>query len=533
MLSTIAAQGEVRLAELIAALSLAVDLSVGQSMEHALRSCLLAVRLGEALGLADEELADAYYLALLRYVGCTAEKHVEAAVFGDEIAARTWRAGLDLGQPDQVFAAIHRHVGAGEPPSRRARRVATALAGLPRVMANIPAHCEVGQRLAGQLGLGLGVQDALTQIYERWDGRGRPRGLKGEEIARPLRIVLLAHQAVIFHRLGGIEAAVSMARERAGGLHDPKIVECFCRHAPRLMVPQGQELDWDTVLAAEPGPHRALANAQLDVALEAIADFADLQVPCFAGHSRAVGRLAGAAASRCGLPAADVVAVGRAGLLHDVGRVGVSAGFWGKAGRLSIGEWERVRLHAYYAERVLARPRALAHLGTLAGLHHERLDGSGYHRGVPAALLSPAARILAAADVYHAMTEPRPHRPARSPEQAADELRREVRLGRLDGEAAHAVLEAREAKPRGGRRVRSPLRGPRRREWPAGLSEREVEVLRLAARGHSNRQMARRLFISERTVAHHIQHMYDKMGVSTRAGATLFAMQHDLLRTAS
>lgn len=514
-------QPGLRLAELVAALSLAIDPGVGQPMEHALRSCLLAVRLGEVLGLAEEELADVYYLALLRYVGCTAEKHVEAAVFGDEIAARAWMAGLDLGQPDQVLAAIHRHVGAGEPPSRRARRVATALAGLPRLAANIPAHCEVGRRMAGQLGLGPAVQDGLTQIRERWDGRGSPRGLKGDEIARPMRVVLLAHQAVILHRLGGIEAAISMARERAGGMHDPEIVECFCRHASRLLVPLDQELDWETVLDAEPGSRPFLSNAQFDTALEAVADWADLQEPCFSGHSRAVAALAGAAAQRCGLPDADVVAVARAGLLHDIGRVGISAGIWGKAGRLSMVEWERVRLHAYYTERVLARPRALAHLGALAGRHHERLDGSGYHREAPAALLSPAARILAAADVYHAMTEPRPHRPARSHEQAADELRREVRLGRIDGEAANAVLGA------AGHRVRST-----RHKWPAGLSEREVEVLNLAARGHSNRQMAQRLSISERTVAHHIQHLYDKIGVSTRAGATLFAMQHDLLRTA-
>src|SRR5260370_1297289 len=137
----------------------------------------------------------------------------------------------------------------------------------------------------------------------------------------------------------------------------------------------------------------------------------------------------------CVLPEADVVAIRRAGLLHDIGRVGVSAGIWGKSGPLSEREWERVRMHPYYTERVLARPPALARLGALASLHHERLDGSGYHRGVPASMLSPAARILAAADVYHAMIEPRPHPPARPPEAAAEELRREVRAGRLDGEA--------------------------------------------------------------------------------------------------
>ena len=259
---------EVRLAELIAALSLAIDIGVGQPMEHALRSCLLGVRLGEELGLDEQELADIYYLALLRFVGCTANKDVDAAVLGDEIAARAWIAALDLGQPDHVLAAFQRHLGEGEPPSRRARRLATALAGLPRLMENIPAHCEVGQRLAQQLGLGPTVQAALTQVYERWDGRGMPRGLKGEEIARPLRVALLAYQAVIFARLGGVEAARAKARDRAGGLYDPRVVEHFCRGAPRLLASLDGDVDWAAVLAAEPGPRPSLAAAQLDTALE-------------------------------------------------------------------------------------------------------------------------------------------------------------------------------------------------------------------------------------------------------------------------
>jgi HD-GYP domain-containing protein (c-di-GMP phosphodiesterase class II) len=208
-------------------------------------------------------------------------------------------------------------------------------------------------------------------------------------------------------------------------------------------------------------------------------------------------------------------------MLHDVGRTAISGGIWAKPGPLTEREWERVRMHSYYTERVLARPATLARLGTIAALHHERLDGSGYHRGSRADLLSPAARILAAADVYHAMTETRPHRPALSPENAAEELQREVRAGRLDSEAARAVLAA------AGHRVHKV-----RHESVAGLSEREVEVLRLIARGHSMKEVAQLLIISQKTVDHHIQHIYTKIGVSTRAAATLFAMQHDLLTDA-
>jgi ATP/maltotriose-dependent transcriptional regulator MalT len=205
--------------------------------------------------------------------------------------------------------------------------------------------------------------------------------------------------------------------------------------------------------------------------------------------------------------------------LHDIGRVGVSAGIWGKEAALSDREWEQVRLHAYYADRILARPEPLHQLGALASQHHERMDGSGYHRATSGQSLSPAARILGAADAYQAMIEPRPHRLARTGDEAAEELRREVRSGRLDGEAVHAVLaEAGHHVPSRARRTR-----------PAGLSEREVEVLRLMARGLSNRVMAEQLYLSQDTVKHHIRHIYDKIGVATRAGATLFAMENILL----
>ena len=512
-------QTGLRLAELIMALSLATDLGMGQPMEWALRSCLLGVRLGETLGLSDQDLHDVYYLTLLRFVGCTSTAHHMAGLTGDDLAASADAVTVDFGRPSEALGFMLRHVGAGQPPLRRARTLASALAAGPAGMAeNTLSHCEVAQRLAERLGFESRIQQDLWQMFERWDGHGLPRRLKGEAVALPVRVVQLAQDAETFYRLGGAEAAVAVARERAGGLYDPALVERFCPQAPRLLAPLDAEPAWETVLAAEPGERLWLSEERLDVAVRAIADFADLKSPYLSGHSNAVSELAATAAQRCGLPASDVTSVRRAGFLHDLGRTGVSSGIWGKPGALTAGEWERVRLHPYYTERILARPRALAHLGALAALHHERLDGSGYHRGVPAALLAPPARILAAADAYQAMIEARPHRPARPPEDAAAELRREVPAGRLDGEAVNAVLGA------AGHAVRSV-----RHAWPAGLSEREVEVLRLVARGLSNRQMAPLLAISGKTVGHHIQHIYDKIGVSTRAGATLFAMQHNLL----
>jgi HD-GYP domain-containing protein (c-di-GMP phosphodiesterase class II) len=192
-----------------------------------------------------------------------------------------------------------------------------------------------------------------------------------------------------------------------------------------------------------------------------------------------------------------------------------------KPGPLGFGEWERVRLHPHYSERAFAQSPALASIGMLAGSHHERLDGSGYHRGTRAPSLDQGTRILAAADCYTAMREARPYRPALDAAVAEGELMREASEGRLDQEAVDAVLNA------AGHRVEQ-----RARELPAGLTERELEVLRVLVRGESNQAIAEGLGISAKTVGHHIQHVYQKVGVRSRAAATLWAFQHDLVRTA-
>jgi HD-GYP domain-containing protein (c-di-GMP phosphodiesterase class II) len=509
-----------RLAELVAALSLATDLGTGRPIESGLRTSLLAITLGESLGLDEAALADLYFLVLLRYAGCTADAHLAAAIVGDEIAFQAELQGLDPTHPVVFLRAILGRAGLGEPPAARLMTMARTLRFMLRDAVDMAAaHCEVAQNLAGRLGVAASVRQALGQVFERWDGRGRPARRKGEQIALPVRIAHLAGEAEVFYRIGGIEAAVAIARDRAGHAFDPELVERFCGTAPRLLAALDVTSPWEAVLDAEPGERPRLSAEQLEVGTRVIADFVDLKSPYTAGHSSGVAALAATAAELHGLPDSDVVAIRQAGHLHDLGRVGVSAAIWTKPGPLSDDEWERVRLHPYHTERILARSASLARLGRIGALHHERLDGSGYHRGLPAALLPFEARLLAAADAYHAMTEPRPHRAALGPDAAAAELQQDVRVGRLDGDAVSAVLTA------AGHRGRAI-----HRQRPAGLSDREVEILRLLARGLSNREMAGRLGISKVTVGHHVQHIYDKIGVSTRAAATLFAMQHDLLR---
>jgi HD-GYP domain-containing protein (c-di-GMP phosphodiesterase class II) len=264
-------------------------------------------------------------------------------------------------------------------------------------------------------------------------------------------------------------------------------------------------------------PLRQLSEEGLDAALRAMADFVDLKSPFLVGHSSGVAELAAAAAERMGLPPNDALTARRAGWVHDVGRAGISSGIWGKEGPLTADEREQIRLHPYLTDRVLARPAFLRALSGIASMHHERLDGSGYFRGAPAGQQPPLARILAAADAYHAMTEARPHRPALEQGLAARELRAEVKAGRMASDAVDAVLEA----------AGQPAR--RRRETVAGLTGREVEVLRLLARGLSIKEIGRTLFVAPKTADAHIQHIYAKAGVSTRAAATMFAMQYDLL----
>ena len=509
---------DVRLAEVMAALSMATDIGMGMTVEYALRSCLLALRLAEALGFDADEQRDTYYLALLRWIGCTTEAHIAGAVFGDEIAARREWLGAADKLPLPMLAAAIRHHQADQPPLRRARAVASAFLNMRRLMNTTAAHCEVAERLAERMSLPRSIQVGLLQAYERWDGKGEPRRLPGPQIAPAMRAVCVVQDALIHHRLGGNEAAVAVVRDRAGHALDPEMAERFCQEGPDWIGALDDGSLWQMALDAEPLPRLRLDGSQLDAALQAIGDFVDLKSPWLSGHSSGVADLTAEAARRAGLPESDVATVRRAGYIHDLGRVGVSSSVWGKEGRLTDGEWEQVRLHCYYGERIFARATALAPAARIAALHHERLDGGGYHKGLPAALLPLTARLLAAADVYHALTEPRPHRPAREPAAAAAELRAELAAGRLAGDAVNAVLAA------AGHRVRG-----ERHPWPAGLSEREVEVLRLLARGLATREIAQRLTISAKTADHHIQHIYGKLAVSTRPAATVFAMQHGLL----
>ena len=510
----------VRLAELVAALSLGIDLGFGQPMEHVVRQTLIAMRVAERLALDAEQRSVVYYTALLTNVGCHTDAHEQAKWFGDDIGLKGDKYVYGLRGPRSAAAGLRR-LGAGHPVLHRFRiGVNFALSGHKDLDGMVARHSAMAQSLAAEIGLPPTVLDAVGAAYEQWDGKGWPGTLKGDAIPIAARVSHFAEFIEVAHRSGGVTAAVDLAGKLAGSQFDPNIASLVASDASEIVGDLDGASAWHDVIAAEPSLTRRLTDDELDGTLGAIADFVDLKSPYFLGHSRAVAGLVRAAAPSLGFDADVRRRSARAALVLGFGRLGVSNAIWDKRGSLGAGEWERVRLQPYLTERMLKQSTALNPIGELAGQVRERLDGSGYPKGLDGGALSTAARLVATADVYQALLEPRPHRPARSPEDAAAELRAETKAGRLDSDAAEAILVA------AGHRTSS------RRERPAGLTAREVEVLRLVARGLSSKDIAEELVISPKTARNHIEHIYAKTGATNRVAASAFATKHGLLDTA-
>lgn len=505
-----------RLAELVASLSLATDLGLGQPQEHVLRQTVLATRLADAAGMTGSDRAAAYYVSLLAWVGCVSDSPEMARWFGDDLAVRADSYQVDkTGLPMLTFLLGHL---AGGSPLRRVTTAGRFLAGGIRdTMDSFLTHCRTAADIADRLDLPDAVRAALPHAFERWDGHGVPAGLRGDAISPVMRVVHIADDAEVHARLGGPAAAVAMLRSRRGTEFDPDLVDLCCADGGALLDGLGEVDAWQQVIEGCAPLDRVLPESELTETLAVFADYADAKATWFLGHSRAVAATAAAAAREYGLPADTAELVRRAGLVCRLGTIGVSAGIWHKPGRLTAGERERVRMVPYLTERVLSRSPRLAELAGPASMIYERMDGSGYPRGLSGPLIPPAGRILAAAQMFRALGEDRPHRHALDPDERTRVLRAEVGAGRLDGDAVAAVLAA-------GSGVR-----PRKKPGVAGLTARELEVLALLVRGHSTREIAEKLGISPRTAGSHIEHIYTKIGVHSRGSAAVFALRHGLL----
>jgi hypothetical protein len=348
-----------RLAELMGIISLATDAGMGMPVEHGLRSAAVAVRVGEVAGASDSELADAFYLALVRYMGCTADSDLATDVMGDEIAVRGALYGVDWGAPAHVMSRLVRAVAQGKKGLGATAAAARALAKMPKLMGTARSHCEVGDRLAQSMGFGEGFRAALFHSFERWDGKGWPRNIKGENIALAARLAQIGEEIELGHRLGGVEGTRELLKKRSGRGLDPRLVEKFDARAGDVCASLDAPSAWTAALDLEPRPWRDAGDVDVDEALTAMAHFADLKSRFTRAHTSGVTDLAKRAARAMRLGEGEERTVGRAALVHDLGRVAVSAGIWDKPGTLTDPEWEQVRMHTYVGERILSRASGL------------------------------------------------------------------------------------------------------------------------------------------------------------------------------
>lgn len=510
---------QVRAADVIASMCLATDMGMGFPFEHGLQATLTTMRLCEALEVDQETLKRTYYACLLMYIGCTVDEVQRTEIFAGDMSQHFTHR--QFGSRLESLSGVARALPS--PAASWPRRTWETLTGLPAAARFVDGHvaslCEVAGMLAERLGMPESIHGMFSLLTERWDGKSILGRARGEEIPLPLRIIQVGRDASYQRLIGDDEHVEGVIRSRGGNAFDPRIVEVFLDNMAGVLGPsEAPGSAWDDVLASEPRPWLTLEGPEIDRALSAMGAFADLVSPYLTGHSAGVAKLAAAAAEIHGFDSPEVTAIRRAGLVHDVGRTAVSSRIWNKSGPLTADEREQARLHPYHTERVLAHSQFLAELAPVAMAHHERPDGSGYHRGLDMSSLSPPARLLAAADAFRSKTEPRPYREPLTPEEATELLGRKSDQGSFDPAMVTAVAKA-------------AGQVPPSIEGPAGLTEREVEVVGLLALGLKTKQIARELDISSKTVDRHIQNSYRKMGVSSRAAATLFAAENGLVLT--
>jgi len=497
------------LGELLLAFSAVTSEGLGLGRQHGVRACFVGMSVATDLELPRETVADVYYAALAKDGGCTCGARQMADFLGTD--ERGALADLLQRNPDselEMLRWLFRNAGRGSSPPTRLRHTIKALIHGARFEHQVTAEeCEVAQLLALRLGLSDGASQAVATCLERWDGKGAPRALAGEDIPIAGRIVNLASAVEIANHLSGREAAIELVQQRSGAAFDPTVAESFLAVAADENLWAALEEDdlRDRVMAMEPADGRLPGGERaLDRFTEVLADLIDLKRPATAGHARRVASWAFRLAGRIGLSASARAVLRRAALIHDLGLVAVSAR------DLARGEGGgSYRVHPVAPISLLADVPALNEACQLAALHHERADGSGWPAGNAAIQGMIPAQVLAASCALDELSSGREAEDAR--------VLQRIGSGTFDG----VVLDALASELGVSR--------PPRSEWPAGLTLREVEVLQLAATGLSVREIGQRLVISRHTARHHLESVYSKIGCSTRAAAALYAAEHGLL----
>lgn len=508
-----------RLAELLGALSLATDLADGFALEKSLRTTVIAMRLAAALDVPAEARATTFWSTLLRFVGCTGFAHEEGARYaaGDDLSLRRSLAWAEPGNVGD-FLARAVHIAPDAPLASRAVALGRLLSDPSAPKRHSHAQCEAGAAVASALGMPGEVLAALRVRDERWDGRGPLGVAEGAELPLEARVADVADVSELFAWSHGRAAMRDELVRRRGRQLDPAIVDVALGVGPELTSGLSGPSVWEGFLDAEPEPHRIAGGEQaISSCLAGFSLLADVASVYTLGHSSRVAELAERVVVLMGGSPQQAHLARLAGFAHDLGRVGVPVGIWEKRGPLSAYERERMRAHSVHTETALRLSPALAEVADVAGATHERGAGRGYHRRLGLEQVSLEARALGVADVYVALDSERPHRPRRTHDEIVRELKAEASQGGLDARAVRAALEA------------GNHRAPRRSRGVAGLTEREVEVVRLVAIGRTNREIGELLGMSARTAQKHVMNVYAKVGRESRAGLALFAVEHGLL----
>jgi putative nucleotidyltransferase with HDIG domain len=405
-----------RLGELLGALSHALDMTEGQPAGHCLRSCWIGQQLGRAIGLNAAEMRDLYYATLLKDSGCSSNAARLCQLFlTDDLSFKRDRKTVGMSLPS-LMRFVLRHTGTQAGLAARVRAIANAVQNGGEIHRELTdARCSRGAQIARQLRFGDDVADAIHALDEHWDGSGQPQGLAGKEIPLYSRIALLAQVVDVFHASAGPQATREEVARRSGRWFEPRLADAFGVLARdpafwrQLAADDLEQQVLDMEPARQPQP---VDDDTLDDIAAAFGQIVDAKSPWTAGHSARVALVTEHVAERLGLDAPERRWLRRGALLHDVGKLGVSNRILDKAGPLDAAEWAAVRQHASNTEQILGRIGAFGALSRIAGAHHEKLDGTGYPRGLDARHIRLETRIITVADIFDALTADRPYRPA-------------------------------------------------------------------------------------------------------------------------
>jgi HD-GYP domain-containing protein (c-di-GMP phosphodiesterase class II) len=430
---------DIRLSELVSALSHALDVTGGQPMGHAERTCLIGQRLADAVGLESAQRSSLFYALLLKDAGCSTTAARIATTFGtdDQQVKRDSRL-IDLHRPRTTLGYLRRNVAPGAPLLQRAHHLRAVVAMSRGGVDELERmRCERGADIARGIGLDEEAAAAITQLFEHWDGNGHPGERAGEQISLLARMACLSQTMEVFWQSGGAAAACDVARARRGTWFDPALVDAVDELERDVCF--WASLERPDVQAVEPADRVLRADeARLDRVAEAFAGIVDAKSPFTARHCEGVAEIADGIAATMDLDDVTRRLLRRAALLHDLGKLGVSNRILDKPGPLTDGEWGAVRRHPRLSMIILRAVPALASVGRLSATHHERLDGSGYPYGLTASELKLPDRILQVADVTDALTAERPYRQALSPDEGLAIMRYDAGK-RLDADAFAAV----------------------------------------------------------------------------------------------